>query len=217
MNFIVKIENLGKVFHSSTGPLRVLDDINFTLSAGDFSAVYGASGSGKSTLLFIIGGLLSPTEGTISVNNVNPYKLSVYKRSEFRMKTVGFVFQQFYLIPYLNILDNVLLPELARKSSEKNKEKALSLLDKFNLSDRLNHIPSALSSGEQQRTALARALLYSPDIILADEPTGNLDAENSKIILDALKDYVSTGGMVLIATHDPEALKYADKKIELKK
>ncbi len=210
----LKVSNLSKRFSNRDGEVNAVIDVNFELLQGDFVALHGASGCGKSTLLLMLGTLLSPDEGTVGIAGEMPYDLPIKERAAFRAEHVGFVFQQFHLIPYLNVLENVLIGELAGGGDLK--EKAGALLDGFGLSHRLGHVPNALSRGEQQRVALARALVRSPRLLLADEPTGNLDKENSEIILGHLKAFAADGGSVLMVTHDDQARAAAAKSWEMK-
>jgi len=161
------------------------------------------------------GGLLSPDEGVVEIAGEDPYQLNADGRSAFRGKHVGFVFQQFHLIPYLDVLDNVLIGELAGERTSSLLDRGRELLDKFQLSHRLDHVPSKLSIGEQQRVALARAFLRSPELVLADEPTGNLDPENSEIILKHLADFADDGGAVIMVTHDDRARAAAKTSMHL--
>ena len=211
---ILEAEGLKKTFHTSGGDVRAVDDISISLSGGDFVAMHGPSGCGKSTLLLMAGGLLSPDEGTLTIADADPYSLSAGARAAFRGKHVGFVFQQFHLIPYLDVLDNVLVNQLAAGEEDLRTE-AESLLEKFQIDHRKHHVPSRLSVGEQQRVALARALVRKPGLILADEPTGNLDTENSAIILDHLSEFAKAGGAVLMVTHDDRARAAANRALEL--
>lgn len=214
---ILELKQAGKTFAAPSGPVTALRDISLTLNAGDFIAVQGPSGSGKSTLLFLAGGLLRPTSGSVSVNGEDLYALSPDARSRFRAARIGLVFQQFHLLPYFSVLDNILAPALAVATGEKAalKKRAMELLERFGLAHRAEHIPAALSTGERQRTALARALLRSPNLLLADEPTGNLDPENSQIILTAFREFATAGGCILLVTHDPLAAAAADRGIQL--
>lgn len=212
---ILEAKDLTKVFTTGEGGVRAVDGISFSLDAGDFVAMYGASGCGKSTLLLMAGALLSPDEGTVEIAGENPYERSAEARAAFRGEHIGFVFQQFHLIPYLDVIDNILVNELAAPD-EDLKEKAEALLEKFGLGHRKHHVPSRLSVGEQQRVALARALLRNPKLILADEPTGNLDSENSEIILKHLSGFAESGGAVLMVTHDDRARAAAKRGLELK-
>ena len=165
-------------------------------------------------MLLTTGGLLHPQEGKISINNQDIYDLTPEKMANFRAANIGFVFQQYHLIPYLSILENVNIPSLAHDSDIPT-ERAFELIEALGLKERMHHTPAELSAGEKQRTALARALLYNPLIILADEITGNLDDENATIVLDKLTEFTKSGGTVLLVTHDEKAFAYADKIIEM--
>jgi putative ABC transport system ATP-binding protein len=212
----LKVSNLVKRFATSHGDVNAVDGVSFEVGDGEFVALYGPSGCGKSTLLLMTGGLLSPDEGVVEIGGENPYALSPNERAKFRGERVGFVFQQFYLIPYLDVLDNVLVCELAgEKRAGGLRERAEGLLEKFQLNHRLHHVPSALSVGEQQRVALARAMLRDPKLLLADEPTGNLDPENAAILLENLAGYARDGGAVLMVTHDEKAREAADRAVRL--
>ena len=210
---IFTAKDIAKTFHTKNGEVAALDSVSFDLRSGDFVAMHGPSGCGKSTLLLIAGALLSPDKGSVSIDGSDPYNMSVEERSAMRGEKIGFVFQQFHLIPYLDVLDNVLLGELASDSDLK--ERAIELLKEFQLEHRLDHTPSELSVGEQQRVALARALLRSPKLLLADEPTGNLDPENSEIILKHFVKFGENGGAVLMVTHDDQARQAANRSIQL--
>ena len=210
----VKAEGLHKRFVTAEGEVHAVNDVSFEVNAGDFVALHGPSGCGKSTLLLMTGALLSPDEGVLQIAGENPYALNAEGRAAFRGQHVGFVFQQFHLIPYLDVLDNVLIGELAGENVSMN-DRARELLDKFNIGHRLHHVPSKLSIGEQQRVALARALLREPDLILADEPTGTLDPENSEIILQHLADFSDDGGAVIMVTHDDRARAAAKTSMHL--
>jgi ABC-type lipoprotein export system ATPase subunit len=160
------------------------------------------------------GALLEPDSGTVEVNDTNPFELSQEKRASFRAQNIGFVFQEFHLIPYLSVLENVLAPTLACKVADARK-KAKELLDRLGLAARSAHVPAELSTGEKQRVALARALLPSPKLLLADEPTGNLDSENAGIVLGYLKDCAARGCAVLVVTHNREVVSCADHSIPM--
>ena len=210
----VIVNNLTKKFSTADGVVTAVNDISFTVEPGEFVGIHGPSGCGKSTLLLMLGSLLKPDSGTVEINGINPYQLDNRKRTDFRADHIGFVFQEFHLIPYLNILANIMLPAVAKSIPDADK-RAGELAEKFNLTSRILHVPSMLSVGEQQRVAMARALFLSPQILLADEPTGNLDKENSGIILDYFKQFADDGGIVLMVTHDELALNTAKRKIEL--
>ena len=212
---MLKIDNLVKIFHGPKRTVNALEKISLSIESGEFVIVQGPSGCGKTTLLLSAGGLLAPTEGEITINNHNPYRMTPDKRAEFCAAHIGFVFQQFHLVPYLNILENILVPSLALPQIN-IKDRAETLINHFNLTDRINHIPAELSTGERQRTALARAFLNNPKLILADEPVGNLDNENAEIVLNYLKESVESGVAVLLVTHGDRAIKYADRIVHLK-
>jgi putative ABC transport system ATP-binding protein len=201
---------LTKRYQGRAEEVLALDHVSLSVDAGRFLAVVGPSGCGKSTLLLIAGGLLAPDSGQIEIAGTDPYTLSNEQRARFRAVNVGFVFQQFHLVPYLTVLENVLVPTLAIPTA-KAPARADELLARFGLQDRREHLPSELSSGERQRTALARALLNQPKLILADEPTGNLDRENADAVLKYLSEFTREGGAVLLVTHDPEAVRHADE------
>jgi len=213
---LLQLDNVCKTYRDSQATVLAVDDVSLQISEGEFVAVQGASGCGKSTLLLTAGGLLKPDSGQVQVNGQDPYALTNDARAEFRARTIGFVFQQFHLVPYLNVLENVLAPAIAVSGSEtETRERALQLLERFGLSDRRLHVPAKLSSGERQRTAMARALLNEPKLILADEPTGNLDHENADTVLGYLADFATDGGAVLLVTHDDRAVACAKSVIHL--
>ena len=211
---MLEIKNINKSFKKSNEIISVLKDFSLTVENGEFIAFKGTSGCGKSTLLLTIGAMLMPDSGEINFNEKNVYNLNKNERNKFRAEKIGFIFQQFHLMPYLSVLDNILIPTLTVKDKDK-KTYALELIKKFNLEHRINHLPSELSIGERQRTALARALINKPNLILADEPTGNLDDENAKLVLNHLKEFAEEGNKVLMVTHSKDAAVFADKIINL--
>ena len=213
---MLQLENITKKYTKENQTIFALDDVSLHTKEGEFVVVSGASGSGKTTLLLAAGGLLKPTSGKIEINNVDIYYLTPEERSVFRANNIGFVFQQYHLIPYLTILENVKVPMLAGKSMIPD-IKVIELIDSLGLKDRLHHTPAELSAGEKQRTALARALLFNPKILLADEITGNLDPVNIEIVMNRLADFKSSGGTILLVTHDKEESKKADRIIYLEK
>ena len=216
-DLILEASNLHKAFAGPNGsPVTAVEGVDLVAGEGEFLALRGPSGCGKSTLLFVVGGLLRPDEGKVEISGENLYDQDSSKRASIRAHHIGFVFQQFHLVPYLNALENVLAPTLARSIPDAH-EKASSLLNTFGLSDRRNHVPAALSVGEQQRVALARALLLGPKVMLADEPTGNLDPENADSILSHLGAFADAGGAVLMATHDERAAERASRSILMDK
>ncbi len=195
--------------------VAALDGISLDLQKGEFVAVQGPSGCGKSTLLLIAGGLLSPDSGSVSVDDANPYAMSANARAALRARKIGFVFQQFHLAPFLSVRDNIMAPDLAA-SSKRGTARADTLMKEFGLNDRATHVPDELSTGERQRVALARALFNEPALILADEPTGNLDPENSRIVLNRLRQIAQQGAAVLMVTHDQAAAEAADRVEQLR-
>ncbi len=191
-----------------------MDALSLVIRAGQLATIEGPSGSGKTTLLLLAGGLLAPTGGTVAFQGRSVYALSAEGRARWRAQHVGFVFQQFHLIGYLSVLDNVLAPTLARRLAEAPR-RAMELLDRLGLAGRARHVPAELSTGEQQRTALARALLPQPSLLLCDEPTGNLDAESAQLVIDFLVDFSRQGGAVLLVTHQAEAAAQATRRLRL--
>ncbi|MBA4386594.1 MAG: ABC transporter ATP-binding protein [Verrucomicrobia bacterium] len=211
----LEFSGVSKTFSGPQARVQAVRDVSFVINAGEFVAIKGPSGSGKTTLLLIAGGLLRPAAGSVTVCGQSPYSLTPEERSGFRAERIGFVFQEFHLMPYLSVLDNILVPSLA-KNREDAMERATGLAEKFGITARLHHRPSALSTGERQRTALARALFNQPALILADEPTGNLDDLNGKIVLDSLRAYAKEGGAVLLVTHDPRSAGFAHRTLIMK-
>lgn len=212
---ILKIENLCKTYGKGDMEVRALDHINLSIQKGEFVAIIGASGSGKSTLLHMIGGVDESTKGRVIVDGVDLSKLNDSKMAIFRRRKVGLIYQFFNLVPTLNVRENILLPTLldGKDIEESYFEEIVSILG---LKDRLNHLPSELSGGQQQRVAIGRALIYNPAIVLADEPTGNLDRKNSKEIIELLKmsnkKYKQT---IIIITHDEQIALEASRVIKI--
>jgi len=212
----LKLQNIRKTFKSpGGGTIVAVEDACLELNPGDFCAIYGPSGSGKTTLLVMAGALLSPDSGDVAICGRNPYALGSAQRSKLRATAIGFVFQQFHLMPYLSVLENTLAPTLAG-AIEGAGERARELLCRFRLDHRMQHTPGALSVGEQRRLALARALMRTPPILIADEPTGNLDPDNAASILSYLSEFAASGGTVLMATHDGSALQVANRRVEMR-
>lgn len=195
------------------GSLRALNGVSFNITPGEWVALMGPSGSGKTTLINILGGLDTLTSGRVVVDSVDLAKLNENALVRYRAEKIGFVFQQFHLVPYLNAVENVMLAQYFHSvTDEKQAEEALK---RVGLGDRLTHLPSQLSGGEQQRVAIARALINQPKLILADEPTGNLDEANEKIVLELFRDLHKSGHTILMVTHDPDIARQADRRIEL--
>jgi putative ABC transport system ATP-binding protein len=206
---LVEIENLRKEF----GNVRALDGVSFNVEAGEWIAIMGPSGSGKTTLINILGGLETPTSGRAIVDGTDVARLDEAGLTRFRAEKIGFVFQQFYLVPYLTALENVMLAQYFHSTTDEREARAW--LERVGLGDRLDHLPSELSGGEQQRVAVARALINQAKLILADEPTGNLDEANEQIVLRLLDELHTEGHTILMVTHAPEIGQLADRRIDL--
>lgn len=197
------VSNLSKEFRTVAETLKVLDGVEFQMSEGENLSIVGPSGCGKSTLLYILGTLDHPTSGSVELDGVNPFSLSAKGLATFRNESIGFVFQDHHLLPQLSVTENVLLPALAtRSATAEMTERARQLIADVGLEDRSSHLPSELSGGERQRVAVARALLNKPKLLLADEPTGNLDLENTKRISEVLFQLPQReGAMLIVVTH----------------
>ena len=211
------LESVTKTYRHRGKEIRALDNVSFKIPEGNFVTVTGGSGSGKTTLLLTLGGLIHPTAGTVSVRGDNLYKCGDEKLAHYRNRTVGFVLQTFHLVPYLTAMENVMVPMLlSEKDAGKRAVRAVSLLGRMELSDRLEFLPKELSVGQQQRVAIARALANDPDVILADEPTGNLDPTLSTEILEVLdKLNREEGKTVIMVTHSPAAAEYGQRRFHL--
>ena len=211
---MLEFKQVSKSFKGPKGQVKALENVSFSVSPGELVVVQGPSGCGKTTLLLTAGALLKPDTGAVLINGLDSYSIGPNQRNTLRAEKIGFVFQQFHLIPYLNVLKNILAPSLAGPQPG-NLDRAKQLIRHFKMEERIDHIPGQLSTGERQRTALARALLNSPELILADEPTGNLDEENGKIVLGFLSEFVKDGGAVLIVTHDTNISQFAHRSLRL--
>ncbi len=210
------LKNVTRSFEGPKGKVTALDNASLSLSAGELLAVSGPSGCGKTTLLLTAAGMLRPDEGSVELaGSKNVYDLPPDRRSRIRAGLIGFVFQQFHLIPYLTARENIMAPSLAMPI-EGAGQRAWELVEQFGLEERADHLPSQLSTGERQRTALARALFNRPKLIMADEPTGNLDDDNAELVLQHLRRYVSEGGSVLLVTHNARATEYATRTVKMK-
>ncbi|MDB2090095.1 ABC transporter ATP-binding protein [Clostridium paraputrificum] len=213
---VIKTENLSKVYGKDGNKVVALDNVNIEIEKGEFVAIVGASGSGKSTLLHQVGGVDRPTSGKVIIDNEDIYKLKEEKLAIFRRRKIGFVFQSFNLIPVLSVEENIKMPALL-DHQKVDKEYFKDLVKTLGISDRLSHLPSELSGGQQQRVAIARALINKPAIILADEPTGNLDSETSKEIMEMLKLSVRKYNQTaIVITHDLSIAENADRVIKIK-
>lgn len=206
---LIKINNLNKEF----GKVKALNNINLSVYEGEWLAIMGPSGSGKSTLLNILSLMDTPSSGEYILDNENLEQMDEEQKITLRREKIGLVFQQFHLIPYLNALENVMLSQYYH--SNVDEEDAKMVLEKVGLSHRLTHLPSQLSGGEQQRVCIARALINNPELLLADEPTGNLDEANEQIVLQTLQKLKNEGKTIVLITHNPDLAKFADRTLIL--
>jgi lipoprotein-releasing system ATP-binding protein len=202
---MLEAHNISKKYPMAGGHVSVLSDVSIQLSAGDAISITGPSGSGKSTLLYILGALEPPTEGTVLLDGVNPYELDERSVSAFRNRKIGFVFQDHHLLPQCTVLENVLVPTLPAPPDGSAETRAMDLLDQVGLRSRLHHHPHELSGGEKQRVALARALMMKPDLVLCDEPTGNLDHDSTEMVTELLLNlHKRRQDILIVVTHNPE-------------
>lgn len=219
MTMTIHAHGLSKTYRSRGGTLSILRGASFDLNAGESAVIMGPSGSGKSTLLNILGTLETPDSGDLTINGTDPFSLNPREIARFRNHTIGFIFQDHHLLPQCTVLENVLLPTLADRNHDHagNKvDRAHSLLDRVGLSERLDHKPAELSGGERQRVAIARALINQPAVLLADEPTGNLDRVTAKDIADLLVETYTTDGLaLLVVTHSESFARRFGRTLEL--
>lgn len=212
---ILRTENLSKIYGTGDKKVMALDNLSLKIKTGEFVSIIGPSGSGKSTLLHMLGSVDKPTEGKIYIEGTDISDMNEREAALFRRKNIGIIYQSYNLIPTLNVEKNISLP-LLLDGVEPEKEEFHKIIEMLGLSERLNHFPNQLSGGQQQRVAIGRALIYKPSIILADEPTGNLDSKNSKVILELLKrsnkEYNQT---IIMITHDQEVALSADRMITI--
>ena len=215
---IIKLENVWKTYKMGEVEVNALKGISLDINKGDFVAITGPSGSGKSTMMNLVGALDLPTKGSIFLDGKDISKLSESNLSQIRGQKIGFIFQQFNLIPTLNALENVMLPlEFQDIPDDLAREKAIGILDLIGLGDRMEHLPSQLSGGQQQRVAIARSLSNNPEMILADEPTGNLDSKTGSDVLKLLEDlWKKEGKTIVMVTHDLKLASHAKRRIQLK-
>jgi putative ABC transport system ATP-binding protein len=210
------MQNVSKAYQHRGQTVTALDNATVHIPRGDFVSLVGPSGSGKSTLLLMLGGMLSPTQGQIFMEEESVYDMHPRDRARLRREKVGFVFQTFNLVTYLSALENVQIPLfLAKMDGAAQEERAVALLERVGLGDRLHHKPCELSVGQQQRVALARMLANDPTVILADEPTGNLDPETSRQIIGFLEEFNAEGRTIVMVTHDPRAARRAKRSLKL--
>src|SRR6195256_1341215 len=214
---MIKLSHVSRLYpaqaESNGGVIRALDDVSLEVAPGEWLAVMGPSGSGKSTLVNLIGCLDQPTAGEVWLDGENVAGISTQELTRVRAEKIGFIFQHFHMIPYLTAVENVMLAQYFHSMTDE--DEALEALRKVGLKDRAHHLPAQLSGGEQQRVCIARALINDPKIVLADEPTGNLDAANEEIVMRLLRELHDQGRTIVMVTHDPVMARMADRRIEL--
>ena len=207
---IIKVRNISKIYDSKT---KALDNLSLSIVDGEWTSIMGPSGSGKTTLLNIIGCLDSATKGSVYINGTEITRLKQNELTRFRRENIGLIFQQYHLVPYLTALENVMMAQFYH--SIVNESDAVEALKRVGLSHRLNHIPAHLSGGEQQRVCIARALINEPNILLADEPTGNLDQKNGELVLSLIKELQLEGRTIILITHNPQIGKIGNRVVKL--
>jgi lipoprotein-releasing system ATP-binding protein len=213
---VLEVTNLSKEYPMPGHSLQVLSGIDFSLKDGDSASITGPSGSGKSTFLYTLGTLEPPTSGSVRLSGKNPYELNEKDLAAFRNRQIGFVFQDHHLLPQCTVLENVLIPTLVAPRDESLQQRARSLLDRVGLTSRIHHKPHELSGGEKQRVALARALVLEPQLVLCDEPTGNLDHESAETVVSLLSDlHQQQKNMLVVVTHNLEVAGRFDRKFKL--
>jgi putative ABC transport system ATP-binding protein len=214
---LINITNLKKHYTSGDDVVEALRGVDITIEAGEFITIMGQSGSGKSTLLSVLGGMNHPTTGEVEMAGVMLYQLPGEKLADFRAQNLGFVFQSFHLISYLTAIENVMLPlAIVKMKNTEKRAAAKSALERVGLGGKLDRLPNQLSGGEQERVAIARAIVNSPHILLADEPTGNLDSKTSDEVMALFRELNATGQTVVMVTHNPDNGTYSDRTIHLK-
>lgn len=208
----IRAENLSKQYGSGDATVMAIQDIDFTVESGEFVSIMGESGAGKSTLLSIVGAMNPPSSGKFVVDEIDVYHLGSEKRTDFRREFIGFVFQSFHLVPYLTVLENVMLPLTTVKATKKRKRTlAEEALDQVGLTGKEQRLPSQISGGEKERVAVARAIVNDPPVLLADEPTGNLDSKTTHEIMDLLQRLNREGTTILMVTHSQDCAAYAER------
>jgi putative ABC transport system ATP-binding protein len=214
---LLELRNISKIYHLGGEEIRALDDVSVDIGEGEFISIIGPSGSGKSTLMHIVGCLDTPSKGTVKLDGIESQNASQTQLAQLRNKKIGFVFQFFNLLPKLNVVQNVELPMIyAGVSAKERRDRALKALDAVEMGNRLKNRPSQLSGGQQQRVAIARALVNDPKIILADEPTGNLDTHTGEVILALFRRLSKEGRTVILVTHNPEIAAVTPRRIEIR-
>ncbi len=214
---LIEIRNIGKDYQDGETTVQAIREMDFFIDDGEFVSIMGHSGSGKSTLLSILGGLNHPTRGRILLDSLDIYKLTSEQRADLRSEYIGVIFQSFQLIPYLTVLENVKLPmAITGKKAKVQDKMAHDVLARVGLANKADRLPDQLSGGEQERVAIARAIVNRPPILLADEPTGNLDSKTADEIMNLLKELNSEGQTIIMVTHNPEACKHTTRTIQVK-
>ena len=214
---MLKVENISKEYASPRGTLRILSDISLSLSRGEAVSIMGPSGCGKSTLLHILGALEPPTSGTVTLDGHDPFRLNARGLAAFRNKEIGFIFQDHCLLPQCSVIENVLTPTLVSENHSDQMERARELIDQVGLRERIDHRPAELSGGEKQRVALARALIMNPQIILGDEPTGNLDQKSAETVASMFFElHQNQQTILIVVTHNPELAARFPRRFQLK-
>ncbi|HWI55258.1 MAG TPA: ABC transporter ATP-binding protein [Desulfobacteria bacterium] len=214
---LIKVQDVKKIYNGGEGEVTALGGVSFDVVEGEFVTLMGPSGSGKSTLLTMLGAMNPPTSGSIIVDDIDVYSLKSEKRADFRSEYLGFVFQQFQLIPYLTAAENVMLPlAITGRPNREQVQMAQTVLEKVGLGNKGSRLPNQLSGGEQERVAIARAIVNEPPILFADEPTGALDSKNSEEIMNLFKHLNKEGQTIIMVTHNPEFLSYVDRGIFIK-
>ncbi len=214
---LIDIKNLSKTYESAGECVMALVEVDLGIQRGEFVSIMGPSGSGKSTLLTILGGLNHPTEGEVVVDEIPIYQLPLERLADFRREYLGFIFQSFQLIPYLTVIENVMIPlSITERSNREQLKMAEEILEKTGLRGKEKRLPDQLSGGEQERVAIARALVNSPPLLLADEPTGNLDTKTGKEIMDLFLGLNREGQTIIMVTHNPENIAFSSRTIQLR-
>ncbi len=215
-NILLRVKGVTKHYNTGSTGFLALGGVDISVEHGEFLAITGESGSGKSTLLSILGGIAPPTEGRIVVDGIDIYSLPIESQADFRREYIGFVFQQFHLMPYLSALENVMLPlTITKRSGLEMREMSILSLERVGLSDKAANLPSELSGGQQQRVAIARALVNAPPIILADEPTGNLDTKTGQDVFNLFQELNQAGETVILVTHNTELASRTERTVRL--
>ena len=216
MENFISLDHVGKAYRTSGDVVAALQDVSLGIDQGDMIAIIGPSGSGKSTMLTLLGAMNAPTQGRVVINGIDVYKLSVEKQADFRRDYVGFVFQQLHLVPYLTVIENVMLPLVIDRGQNHRVERAQEALAQVGLSDKARRLPDELSGGEQTRVAIARAIVNRPRLLLCDEPTGALDSRTGSEVLRLLQTLNAAGHTVVIVTHNADATQACRRVIALR-